>query len=305
MAMWPTLTLLLLGAIVPDGTASDPDQTAELLGLSNPEAQSLSDDAKAFMPPKDVAAETTHSSGWAALLPDVTVGYRYQTACNLRDTSGAFVAQLPESTVLLVSATWPLPDAGRGSPRQRRWLAQAETLPRPAPAAPPPPDPTGPTIQELQQAAEDAALLHPADLASLRSRARGSAWLPELSAEYQRNVGDIDMLGIRSGSGVDTSALEDVSRYGVRATWRLSELVFSPQELQVAASALKLQAARRELLAEVAKVYFERKRLLLKRHLEPDADARKRLTLDIEEHSATLDALTGGYFSQHLHRRAP
>ncbi len=302
--MRTALAILALSALFPDGAQSDPDQSAEMLGLSNLDARSLADDARTFQAPARKAPPPTQNSDWGSLVPDLSVGFRYQSASTLRNTAGGFVAGLPESTILLVSATWPLPDSGLASPRERRWVAQAET-----PTVPPPPsgdpEPTSPTVQELEQAAEEASLLRLVDVASLRARARSAAWLPELSAEYQRNVGDIDMLGIRSGEGVDTSALEDVSRYGLRATWRLSELVFSQQELQVAATALKLQEARHELLAEVARVYFERKRLLLKRRLEPDPDVRRRLTLDIEEHTASLDALTAGYFSKHLHRRTP
>jgi hypothetical protein len=303
--MWTTLALLALGAIVPDGAQSDPDQSAEILGVDNLEARSLADDARSFQPPADAPPPTTESSGWASLLPDLSVGFRYQSASTLKDTSGGFRAELPQSTILLVSASWPLPDSGKGSPSRRRWLAQAEgpvaSEPTPAVEAEPP----GPTVQELQQAALEASPLHLIDVASLRSRARAAAWLPELAGEYQRNVGNIDMLGVSSGAGVDTSALEDVSRYGVRASWKLSELVFSQQELHVAATALKIQEARHDLLAEVSRLFFERKRLLLKRKLETDPDARKRITIDIEEHTAGLDALTAGYLSRHLHRRAP
>jgi hypothetical protein len=304
--MWTTtLALLALGALFSDGAASDPDQSAERLGVSNLDARSLSEDARSFQPPADAPPAVTESTGWASLLPDLSVGLQYQGASTLKNSEGGFAARLPESTILLVSAIWPLPDAGKGSPRSRRWLAQASTPPAQIEPAQPDSEPPGPTIQELQRAAEEASLLHGVDLASLRARARNAAWLPELSAEYQRNVGNIDLLGISSGEGVDTSDVEDVSRYGVRATWRLSELVFSQQELHVAATALKLQEARHDLLAEVARLFFERKRLLLKRRLEPDADARKRITIDIEEHTASLDALTGGYLSKHLHRRAP
>ncbi len=242
---------------------------------------------------------------------------QYQTKSVLKDVTGKLLASLPESGIVAVTATWPLPEAGNQSQRRRMRLAQAETRDdgrKPDAAvdratsnelAPESVAGSGnePSVRELQRAAEENLLLHPEDLKSIGSRAHPAAWLPELSAEYQRNVGNIAMLGINSGGGVDTSALEDVSRYSLRATWKLSELVFSPQEIKLASTTMELQAARREILLEVAKLYFERRRLQLRRRSETDPTSQEQLELDIGERGARLDALTGGLLSRRLRRR--
>ena len=263
----------------PEGSEADPQLSAELLGITPLDAESIAEDAKSFMPAaRPEPAPVSPSPGWSALLPDITLACEYQTQSVLKDVSGQVLASLPETVVAAVTATWPLPEAGKLVVHKALKLAQADareeaTVPKPEPE--PRPEDGEPSVRELQRAAEEAMLLHPDDLKALRSRVHASAWLPELSAEYQRNVGNIDMLGVSSGEGVDTSALEDVSRYGLRATWKLSELVFSPHEIKLASTALDLQLARRDVLLEVAKLYFERRRLQLKLRREADPTTRR------------------------------
>jgi hypothetical protein len=309
--MLALLALLSCGSLIPQGSESDPELSSEMLGITPLDAESIAQDARTFMPSSGSQDPPPPSarSGWSTLLPDVTVTGEYQTRSVLKDVAGAVLVSLPETVIVLVTASWPLPEAGNVPVHRGMRLAQADAR---ADAAPASPDPGAgaaeawegePSVRELQRAAEENLLLHPEDLKSLRSRAHASAWLPELTAEYQRNVGNIDMLGVSSGEGVDTSALEDVSRYSLRATWKLSELVFSPQEIKLTSAALDLQLARREVLEEVAKLYFERRRYQLRLRTEVDPLAREKLELDIGERGAQLDALTGGLLSRRLHKR--
>jgi hypothetical protein len=307
--MLALLALLSCGSLIPEGSEADPQLSAELLGITPLDAESIAEDARSFMPPASPEppdpASANPSPGWSGLLPNITVACEYHTQSVLKDVSGQVLASLPETVIAAVTATWPLPEAGKPAQHQHLRVAQADTREATAPQPEPEPRPEDaePSVRELQRAAEEAMLLHPDDLKALRSRVHAAAWLPELSAEYQRNVGNIDMLGVSSGEGVDTSALEDVSRYGLRATWKLSELVFSPHDIKLASTALDLQLARREVLLEVAKLYFERRRLQLKLRQEADPTTREQLELDIGERGARLDALTGGLLSRRLHKR--
>jgi hypothetical protein len=126
--------------------------------------------------------------------------------------------------------------------------------------------------------------------------------LPELTLDYRRNVGEIDTLGIRSDLGIDSHDIEDITRYGARATWQLSQLVFNREEINAAQTADAIERGRRELLLEVARVYFHRQ--ALQRELvarpAPDAARRFQIGLDIAQTGAELDALTGGYLSRQL-----
>ncbi|HZZ85798.1 MAG TPA: hypothetical protein VFE30_14750 [Anaeromyxobacteraceae bacterium] len=177
-----------------------------------------------------------------------------------------------------------------------------------APRPPPPPDPEvqaaqvsgwlfagEPPIDSVQRA---AARSLPGDAETAESwsgRARVAALLPQLSAEYRHDergrwygVGSEDLL--RSAPGDSIS---------VRATWSLARLVFSPDEPRAALAAAELSRRRQERVERATRLYFHRRRLRLSLALSPPDEPRARaeLSVEIDEVTAELDALTGGLFS--------
>jgi hypothetical protein len=82
----------------------------------------------------------------------------------------------------------------------------------------------------------------------------------------------------------------------VGGVWDLRELAFNPSEVQV----YGLVGIQRDLILEVTRTYFLRRQLLVRLALRPPADQLARATLDlrVEEYTAILDALTGGWFSR-------
>lgn len=161
-----------------------------------------------------------------------------------------------------------------------------------------------PSIAELQKAAAESVAVSLGEARSLRRRARLAAWLPELSAGARRDLGEVDTLGLFSGTGVDTHNVDNMAHYDLRATWRLPELVFARQELQAAQAATEAQRAQDERVSRVTDLYYEWRRLLIVRSLAPPSDraALLRLDLDLEERRARIDALTSGWLSRRLRR---
>ncbi len=162
--------------------------------------------------------------------------------------------------------------------------------------------PGEPTVEEAVRAAEKASLLRPRELDHWRGRARAKAFLPELSLSAERHIGDIVLLGIRSGDSVDTNAAEAVDVYAVHATWKLPELVFAPEELAVEKAVERLEAARADLRDRVIQLYFQRVRAWRKLQ-EAEGGERPALELSLAEVTAKLDALTGGLYSSRRERR--
>ncbi len=184
-------------------------------------------------------------------------------------------------------------------------LLLATAQPRPAP---PPPDPETqaaqvagwlfagePPIEAIQQAAARGLPGDAETADSWRARARAADLLPQLSAEYRHDergrwygVGSDDLL--RSAPG-DT--------FSVRATWSLARLVFNPDEPRALTAAAELARRRQERVERVTRLYFHRRRLRLSLALSPPDDARARaeLSVEIDEVTAEVDALTGGLFS--------
>lgn len=286
--------------------SGDLDRIAPFLGLTPLDAEDLARDARAGAG-EDPAAPTSRASAasspsfnagppWTALLPSLTLSFEQRSVTQLK---GSDVLGLRSGTIVLIQATFGAlelpspqsPPARRGGGVSLASLRSEVTTASPSGV---------PSIAEVQQAAEQAALVHLQDAATWRGRARAAAWLPEVTANYQRNVGQIDTLGVQSDIGVDSQHLEDVSRYGVRATWQLSQLVFAREEINAAQAALDLQRSRQELLAHVTELYFDRLRAIARAARSDDLTA----PLKAAELTAQLDALTAGFFSERLRELA-
>ena len=161
-----------------------------------------------------------------------------------------------------------------------------------------------PSIREVQKRAASYAAAHPAEVDSWRQRARKAYWLPELRVSLGRDQkSDINQT-TTSGTGDPraTTGTDDHVEMDVRIRWELNKLVYAPTEVQLRRETVAASRQRDTLVAEVTKLYFERRRaqvrLLLDEHL--DVEARVKQELKVAELTAYLDGLTGGWFSSKL-----
>ncbi|TVR03541.1 MAG: hypothetical protein EA398_04320 [Deltaproteobacteria bacterium] len=84
--------------------------------------------------------------------------------------------------------------------------------------------------------------------------------------------------------------------------WELNELVWDSDVLRVSLEGQRLVRLRQDVLNTVTALYFDRRERQLEFELNPPADlnARVRAQLAIEQLTASLDALTGGWFREQL-----
>ena len=84
--------------------------------------------------------------------------------------------------------------------------------------------------------------------------------------------------------------------------WDLRELVFNPAEVQV----YGLIGVQRNLMLETTRIYYLRRQLFVRFLNRPPEDpiAREALLLRIDEFTALLDVLSGGWFSRTTATRA-
>jgi hypothetical protein len=178
-------------------------------------------------------------------------------------------------------------------------------------------DAEAPCLSQARTRAVARAFAEPERALSYLSRAARAAWLPELRLRVERRVGRDESLDLPAGTttvlpplGLDTS--EGV-RYEARATWDLSQLIFSPAELAAEAHALRMAGMRQDLESLANQLYFERRRLIAKSQQDdagagdtPEAAlaARRILVIRIQELEADLDVLSGGTFSQCISSQA-
>jgi len=160
-----------------------------------------------------------------------------------------------------------------------------------------------PTVREVQQQAIDYMRVHPQEVDSWRVRARTNALAPRLTTQVQGDLNDDRRTVEKPGDPTIVSQDNDQSgRLVIGAAWDLDRLIFEPQEMAVARESVRIANLRDRVLDEVTRRYFERRRLQVDLELSPPKDLADRVKkeLRLQELTADMDAVTGGWFSQKL-----
>lgn len=168
-----------------------------------------------------------------------------------------------------------------------------------------------PTLPQLERATLRYAGMETEEVVKWKSRARWAAAMPKVMVGFeQRNLIQVnntiqDSISVSSAGvtlGPPESSFKEDNNFNrgfeVKATWDLNELVFNRDSLNISAENRYRVVVRGQILDELHQVYFERKRILLRKN-EGDFPINSRLRL--EELEAKLDSLTGGYFSKVIH----
>jgi hypothetical protein len=157
-----------------------------------------------------------------------------------------------------------------------------------------------PTIAEVAVAAAREADRDPGAVDGFAARARLSALLPRLTAEYRLDDQSYRIVGLQGSGEVDYQRRAPGTTVALRATWDLGELVAGRGEL-AAASLAAARARRREAAVRRATaLWFERRRAQLALLLDPPAAplARAEAELALDRLGVELDLATGGLLSR-------
>jgi hypothetical protein len=152
-----------------------------------------------------------------------------------------------------------------------------------------------PTIQEIQRAAiEYAQVIDPKQIALHRRLARLKAILPDFSLDYDKTISTY------SNSQV-TRFSAGPRDWGASLKWSLGDLIWSEQQRLIDSQVRLMVKLRQDILDEVTRLYFERKNLQLELASSQESGFIKKQDkeLRIEELTALLDGLTGGYLSKY------
>ncbi|MFH1655553.1 MAG: hypothetical protein ABH954_02960 [Candidatus Omnitrophota bacterium] len=161
-----------------------------------------------------------------------------------------------------------------------------------------------PSIQKIQNQAIRYAEVQPEKIAGWRTQAMLAAFMPSISLNYDKNV---------YGSGSTNTAESDQPKrygtamvgprdWGIGLSWDLSELVWNPDQTSIDSRSKLMVELREDILDEVTRLYFERRRLQTELLISPPEEANDRLdkVLRLDELTASIDALTGGYLTRAL-----
>ena len=93
---------------------------------------------------------------------------------------------------------------------------------------------------------------------------------------------------------------DDTEGWDLNLTWDLGDLVWNPLQTSIDVRSKLMVQLRDDIVDEVNRAYFERRRLQVELLMEPPANVQTLLKkrLRIQELTASLDGLTGGDFSQ-------
>jgi hypothetical protein len=164
-----------------------------------------------------------------------------------------------------------------------------------------------PKINEVQQAAIKYAEVEPEKIMRWRKQAAKKALLPQVSIGLDRNTTDLWHWEGGSTTKVDDDILRkghDSIGWDVRLTWDLGELIWNDDQTNIDVRSKLMVQLRDDILDEVTKLYFERLRVRSELDNLSIEDRKKRFEkeLRLQELTASLDALTGGYFSHQINK---
>ena len=163
-----------------------------------------------------------------------------------------------------------------------------------------------PTIEEVMDAAMRYAEVEPEKIAHWREAAARRAWLPDLRFAYDKN-NDWQSSSYFYSTSSEKYKDNDITSgrddgWSVSVTWELGELIWNNDQTSIDSRSKLMVQLRDDVLNEVTRLYFERRRLQVGTLLSPPegrADAIER-ELRLQELTADLDALTGSYFSRKM-----
>lgn len=164
-----------------------------------------------------------------------------------------------------------------------------------------------PTVEEVQQASLKFFQVNPEKVLGYRRSAFLKALVPDLELAFNAEQGanDRKMTDALYRQAFGVKEYEDNNHttlsLNVRAHWALDRLVFNAEVLDVTS----LVGVQEGLLREITSLYFTRRRLMTFLTLSPPQDPGEKITesIRLDEITANINALTGGYFTREMKRR--
>jgi len=163
-----------------------------------------------------------------------------------------------------------------------------------------------PTIRQTQQAAIQYANVSNQKIQSWQRQSRLQALLPSVSVGIDGGIGNNIQMDRGSTNDPDIFLKGPADRdfgWDVDARWDLADLIWSSSQTSIDSREKLMIELREDILSEVTRLYFERRRLIVQtmsQTFASDSEYYQQL-IQIDEITAHLDALTDGWFSLQLY----
>jgi len=158
-----------------------------------------------------------------------------------------------------------------------------------------------PTIADVQSAAIRYAEVHPDKIKRWRRQAALKALLPSVDVGVDHDHSRDSSIDEGTFPNYQLISSQDRdSSIDFSVTWDLSELIWNPDQTSIDVRSKLMAQLRDDLVNEVTRTYFERRRLQVALLTSPPSDQQALLEkeLRLQELTALIDGFTGGYFSQ-------
>ncbi len=165
-----------------------------------------------------------------------------------------------------------------------------------------------PSMDQVRQRAIHYAEVDPTKIQRWRLQAALKALLPSVHVDYDHNR-DTYLNGIGSTTNPSFDRIirtDDPSKkLGLSVSWDLGDLIWNNDQTSIDTRSRLLVQLRDDILNDVTRTYFERRRLQVELLTDPPANPKIQLEkeLRLQELTALIDGLTGGWFSQQLDLR--
>ena len=163
-----------------------------------------------------------------------------------------------------------------------------------------------PSIEEIRAAAIEYADVHPDKISNWRKAAANKAWLPDLNMRYgngedwQSSTYFYSTKDYKYKDDDVTSGNDEA--WSISLTWQLGDIIWNSAQTSIDNRSKLMVQLRDDVLNEVTRIYYERRRLQIDIFMSPPADMKSTIEKDLrlQELTANIDALTGTYLSKRL-----
>lgn len=158
-----------------------------------------------------------------------------------------------------------------------------------------------PPFIELQKAAIDHADVNPEKIKKWHTQSRLKALAPKVSLGWDKNTDSNYEIYTSATKEYVTVGPDDISSgMDVSVSWDIAGLIWSDDQTNIDVRSRLMVQLRNDILDDLRRVYFERKRLQFDLMVNPPKDLKSRFDKEmrIQELTQAIDDLTGNYLSK-------
>jgi hypothetical protein len=161
----------------------------------------------------------------------------------------------------------------------------------------------GPDIRDVHKMAVEYAEVSPDKIKQWRAGAKWRGVLPRFAFKYDENYSDkVEFYKSATTTYMLEGPRDKRDSWGITLTWDLPDLIWNSSQTSIDVRSKLMVQLRDDILEDVTRLYFERKRLIEEMVYQDGTDKAKDYSRSsrIEELTAYIDAYTGGMFTRAL-----